>query len=115
MLKNSILFVGFNLSYHEGADKMSAINKDLLINPSGTLDSESNIKIAIEYEKEAIGNNAANGKSSYYGQFPKIVCNVYSNRNADGKWSHLDVLPIREKISLFSLVLLRWTRGICST
>jgi len=97
MFKNSILFVGFNPSYNEKAFEELNINDGLLSNPTGTLDNRKKIEDAIEYENEAIGIEAEDDSSPYYRRFPEIVCDVYDIKDANGKWSHLDILPIREK------------------
>lgn len=96
-MKNSILFVGFNPSFNEGDPKMSNINNGLLSDPTGTLDNEIKINDAIEYERKAIGISDGKEGYPYYSEFPKIVCDVYGIEDANGKWSHLDILPIREK------------------
>ena len=93
---NSLLFIGFNPSLNEKDKNV----KDLLkIDDVNDLDDPKKIEKIINLEEKVLSEEDPNesddpGLYSYYRQFPKIAKDVTGESI---KWSHIDVLPIRNK------------------
>ncbi|MEM3872707.1 MAG: hypothetical protein QXE05_09130 [Nitrososphaeria archaeon] len=86
MKKKAILFVGFNPAYDTDKSNFEIDQKDYK-NPESVLDEDKTLNEALDIERKALSNY------KYYSLFPKIAEDVLGDET---KWSHLDLLPLRE-------------------
>ncbi|MEM3454857.1 MAG: hypothetical protein QXS21_06800 [Thermoproteota archaeon] len=86
MKKKAILFIGFNPAYDTDKSNFEINPKDYK-NPESVLDEDRTLNEALDIERKALSNY------KYYSLFPKIAEDVLGDKT---KWSHLDLLPLRE-------------------
>ncbi|MEM3830465.1 MAG: hypothetical protein QXP36_14835 [Conexivisphaerales archaeon] len=93
MKKKAILFVGFNPAYNSRKPFLKIDQKDYK-NPESVLDNDKILNEALDIERKALSpSRNFQKKGGYYSLFPKIAEDVLGD---SAKWSHLDLLPLRE-------------------
>ena len=93
MIKNSILFVGFNPASGDNEKELGNLRSSSG-HPEKILDDEGRAEKAIEYERKILSNKKSDSDLyKYYKVFPLIAKEVLGS---EGRWNHMDLLPIRE-------------------
>ena len=93
MTKNSILFVGFNPASGDSEKELRNLGS-CNGRPEKILDDTCRRKKVIEYERKILSNKKSDSDLyKYYKVFPLIAKEVLGS---EVRWTHMDLLPIRE-------------------